>query len=162
MARNAHEREDLLRDARALVPRIMLRLEIDGRSVDVLAGFRGEALSLYFGEDPALHFNTHGELRRAFVDNQLIKAEGGGLVALTATRSESRTELLAAPFEQLAELRLLTQVGRLLSDLRAALADRRFVVVGQVPDESDAITRLERWLADRSELRIARSPRVAD
>lgn len=161
MAREAHERDDLLRDARALVPRIMLRLEIEGRSVDVLAGFRGEALSLYFGDDPAFHFNTRGELRRAFVDDRLIKAESGSLVSLSVSRSAKGTEFEARPLDQSEQHRLLAELESRMRTLAAALAVRRCEVLGQKPEESDALARLEHWLANREAIRIARSPRVS-
>ena len=87
MAREHHAREDLLHDAHALVPRILVRIADGQASVDVLAGFRGESLSLYFGDDPAYHFNAAGELRRAFVAERLVKAERGRLVTLQRRRS---------------------------------------------------------------------------
>lgn len=40
MARHTEDREDLLRDATALVPRVMLQVEIEERTVEVFAGFR--------------------------------------------------------------------------------------------------------------------------
>ena len=48
MARETHDREDLLRDAHALLPRIELRLQLEDKQSTVVAGFRGESLSLYF------------------------------------------------------------------------------------------------------------------
>jgi hypothetical protein len=162
MARQSQEREDLLRDARALMPRILLRMELDGQRVDVLAGFRGEALSLYFGDDPVFHFNASGELRRAFVDDQLIKAEDGRLVALTPRRSEVRTEFVATALDRRVEQRLLKEIDARLRRLSASLIARRFEIAGQEPSECDALARLLRRLADSDELKIARSPRVGD
>ena len=54
MAREIHEREDLLRDARALVPRALLRVKLAGAESEVFIGLRGKSLSLYFGDDPVL------------------------------------------------------------------------------------------------------------
>jgi hypothetical protein len=160
MAREAHEREDLLRDARALVPRIMLRVELAGGMADVLAGFRGEALSLYFGDDPVFHFNARGELRRAFVDDRLIKAERGQLVILTPQRTDDRTEFQATLFGMDAQSSFLAEVKSRLRDLDAALSANRFVIIGQEPSDGDALNPLRRWLAERSEIRVANSPRV--
>jgi hypothetical protein len=160
MARESHEREDLLRDARALVPRIMLRMELGGGAVDVLAGFRGEALSLYFGDDPVVHFNARGELRRAFVDDRLIKAERGRLVELVPDRSIDRTEFQDKPLSQ-DEVRLfLTELKARLRALTEALAVKGFQVVGEEPKGSEALPRLEQWLAPHGEIRVAQSPRV--
>src|SRR5262245_42412456 len=103
MAREIHEREDLLRDARALVPRAMLRVELDGRMVDVFAGFRGESLSLFFGGDPVYHFNARGELRRAFVAGQLIKAERRRLIFIERRQGNDETLLERQPPDEVAE-----------------------------------------------------------
>ena len=82
MARDAHDREDLLRDARGLSPRVQLEVELSAGPAELFAGFRGESLSLYFGQDLAFHFNDRGELRRAFAVDELLKADGGRLVAM--------------------------------------------------------------------------------
>jgi hypothetical protein len=160
MAREAHEREDLLRDARALAPRIMLRVELSGGMADVLAGFRGEALSLYFGDDPVFHFNGRGELRRAFVDDRLIKAERGRLVILTPQRTDERTEFQATMLGTDAQARLLADVENRLRRLGNLLAENRFAILGQEPSDGDALVRLQRWLAERDNIRVANSPRI--
>ncbi|MCA9269139.1 MAG: hypothetical protein KDA41_11745, partial [Planctomycetales bacterium] len=81
MAKQQHDREDLLREATALVVRAELQLNSDAHPV--VAGFRqgGEA-SFYFGFDPVFQFNSERQLRRAFYDGRLIKAEQGALIAL--------------------------------------------------------------------------------
>ena len=87
MARFEPYREDLLSEARALVPRASLRTPgIDG---PLVAGFRGEALSLYFCEDPVFHWNDQRQLRKAYWQGQILKAENGRLVALVS-RARSR------------------------------------------------------------------------
>jgi hypothetical protein len=160
MAREAHKREDLLRDARALTPRIMLSVEFADGTADVLAGFRGEALSLYFGDEPVFHFNAHGELRRAFMDNRLIKAERGLLVILTPQRTEERTEFQATIPGTDAQARLLVGVESRLRGLGNLLAENRFAILGQEPSDGDALIRVQRWLAERNEIRVANSPRI--
>ena len=73
MARNQSDREDLLREATALVERAELR--ISGWSEPVVVGFRrGGGASLFFGGKEVYQFNAGGELRRAFVAGRLIKA----------------------------------------------------------------------------------------
>src|SRR5204863_2544475 len=78
MAREESSREDLLREATALVERIELipnGSTSDGR---IVAGFRRNgALSVFFGEDPVYQFNAAGELRRAYTDGKLLKADRG-------------------------------------------------------------------------------------
>jgi hypothetical protein len=160
VAREIHEREDLLRDARALVPRVLLRVDVAGGSCEVFAGFRGESLSLYFGDDPVFHFNDRGELRRAFVNDRLIKAEHGRLVALERKRSESETALEGGPLNAKDEAALLEEVRRRLKALVEALEAQAVEVVGQVPDDGDAMARLSSWLPGNHNPTIAAFPHV--
>ena len=80
MARHAQRRENLLRDARALTPRVLLQLTVLGKSVEVFAGFRGDSLSLYFGEDPVYHFNAAGETVGAVIERLRLRFESQGYV----------------------------------------------------------------------------------
>jgi hypothetical protein len=160
VAREVHRREDLLREARALNPRVMLRVELDGQSIEVFAGFRGEALSVYFGEDPVYHFNSAGKLRRAFVGERLIKAERGRLVTLDPMRTATETALVREEASVVVERDLLRGMSRWLAGLREALAAGSFDVVGQEPADGDALPRLAAWLAEPREPAVASSPRV--
>ncbi|HEX6962126.1 MAG TPA: hypothetical protein VF175_09685 [Lacipirellula sp.] len=160
MAREIHEREDLLRDARALVPRIKLRVTIGGREQEVFAGFRGEALSLYFGDDPVYHFNSRGELRRAFVDDRLVKAERGRLVVLERRQSSTESLLQRQLYNTVAEAKLLSQMNTALAELGRSISDGHVQTVGQAPPDGDAVERLAAWLAGHPTPAIAASPRV--
>src|SRR5690242_9938995 len=93
MTRSEHDREDLLREATALVERS--ELHIEGCDVPVVAGFRrnGSFSCYFFGGDPVYQFNTAGELRRAFVAGLLYKAEGAHLIVLHRERDASQTVL---------------------------------------------------------------------
>ena len=161
MARETHEREDLLRDATALVPRIQLRMSREGKPCEVFAGFRKEgALSLYFDDDPVYHFNSAGELRRAFVDDRLVKAEQGRLVAMQPQRSEKSTDLLRHELSPAEEQRFCKSTSERIAWLLAELQAERYQLIGQVPEEGDALRRLINWLDHFAELQIAQSPRV--
>lgn len=79
MAKQTHDREDLLRDGTAMP--IRGRMVIDG--VEVVIGFRPSGqLSLYWAQDPVFQFDDRQHLRRAFVDGCRLKAEAGRLVRL--------------------------------------------------------------------------------
>lgn len=159
MARQVHEREDLLRDATALAPRVQLRLN----SGEVFAGFRsGDALSLYFDTSPVYHFNSRGELRRAFVEDRLLKAERGRLVALQPQRGVDSTELLRHELTPAEAEHFLRTLAEHLGRLRRTLDGGQYAVEGQVPTDGDALPRLVRWLSEFEALRIAASPRVRD
>lgn len=162
MARDAHDREDFLRDARGLSPRAELAIEPSGRTpYTLLAGFRGTSASLYFGLDYAVHFNDRGELRRAYLADELIKADDGRLVALHRERSAAVVTLVSRPLDGAEEQALLADLEGRFTELAASLTAGEFRVVGDVPAEGDAVERLRRWLADRQQsIVVARSPRV--
>jgi hypothetical protein len=161
MARITHEREDLLRDARALVPRLQLHFQRScGTEQTVFAGFRGEALSIYIGDDPVFHFDAQGRLRRAFVDDRLIKAARGRLVAMQRVRTEREVVLQSTALDEAAESRLLETLATTLSELRAALAAGAFVVDGEVPPAANALARLAEWLERHPRPTPSPSPHV--
>src|SRR5688500_7447259 len=93
MARHESDREDILREAAALVERA--ELVVPGENEPVVIGFRtGGAASVFFGGDPVYQFNSQGELRRAFVRGLLYKAERGRLVELRRERTSHETSLI--------------------------------------------------------------------
>ena len=162
MAREIHEREDLLRDAKAFQPRIQLRLTWDDNVHEVFAGFRtANAVSLYFDTEPVYHFNSAGELRRAFVRGRLIKAERGKLAAWQPQRSQQITEMLRHDFSQSEERQFCQSLQEHVGKLREALRSEKFEIVGQEPADEDALPRLIEWLEEFREVRIATSPRVS-
>ncbi|MFO0912357.1 MAG: hypothetical protein U0795_05345 [Pirellulales bacterium] len=101
MARLEQDREDLIREATALVDRCELIVAcrsdransgsssaaaVDEDEAWVVGVRAGGAVSLYFGPGRVYHFNAAGELRRAYVGGRLWKAEGGKLVGLERRR----------------------------------------------------------------------------
>jgi len=161
LARDAHDREDLLRDARGLSPRVQLEVELSAGPAELFAGFRGESLSLYFGQDLVFHFNDRGQLRRAFVAGLLLKSDGGRLVAMRRERTDAEVSLLSRSLEEDEERTLLADLERRLRELAEALAADLFRVVGEAPAAGNAMPRLRTWLADRrSPIELAASPHV--
>src|SRR5687768_8047260 len=93
MSRTESDREDLLREATALVERA--ELQVAGLGEPIVVGFRRDgAASFFFGADPVYQFNAAGELRRAYVGGLLYKAEQGELVALRRERTPAETALV--------------------------------------------------------------------
>jgi hypothetical protein len=160
MARNSEPREDLLRDARALSPRVMLQVEFAGGEVELFAGFRGDSLSLYFGDDPVYHFNADGELRRAFVNGQVIKAEKRRVVFLRRRLSDAATTLERQSPDIEVEQAFQAEMQRRLDELRSALAREQVEVIGEAPASGEALPRLVAWLELHRSIEIAASPRV--
>lgn len=165
MARESHDREDLLRDATAYVSRIQLNAQVDDGNTEVFAGFHSTgAFSLYFNQDPVYHFNRSGELRRAFVDDELIKAEAGSLVTMRRQREDSEVALVRQVLSKAEQADFCTAALGSLNRLRQCLEEQRFAVEGMVarePDE-DVLTRFVAHLNQHREIKIANSPRVTD
>ena len=155
MARQEEDREDLLREATALVERV--ELHIEGQAEPWVIGFRRDAsASLYVSGDPVFQFNQRNQLRRAFVDGKLVKAERGRLVWLERRRTDTQVQLLRRDFTPVETDDTLALAARRLEQLREALAAGRYELRGQVPEDADVIGRVSRWLdALPAELEVA-------
>lgn len=145
MAREELQREDILAEATALVARA--EFVLDDHSEPVVGGFRRDgAASFYFGDDVAYHFNSSAELRRAYCDGLLYKAEQGNLVALRRSRTDAATELVRHELDAADTSRFLDQMMDQLRHFQQALAARRYRLVGQVPSAGDVSSRLQAFL----------------
>jgi hypothetical protein len=147
MAREEQPREDLLREATALVERI--EVQIEGFAETIVVGFRRDgAASFYFGQDFVFQFNTAGQLRRGFVDGRLYKAEAGRLVRLTRERNAAEVMLKRHNCNASEEKDFLAAARQKLFELQKALTGGHFHVRGQVPPDSDVASRAATWLAN--------------
>jgi hypothetical protein len=147
MAREEQPREDLLREATALVERIEVRIE--GFADSIVVGFRRDgAASFFFGPDSVYQFNTSGQLRRGFVDGQLYKAQAGRLVRLTRERNAAEVMLTRHDCNASEEKDFLATARQKFFKLQTALTGGHFHVRGQVPLESDVASRAATWLAN--------------
>lgn len=156
MARQEQDREDLLREATALVERA--ELQVHGDNEPVVAGFRRDgSFSVFFGGDPVYQFNSLGELRRAFVDALLYKAERGNMIGLRRERTATATVLVRQPLSAEEQMLFLSAARERLRSLCLALEDNRFTLVGQAPPEADVVGRVQKWLSVSPE-----RPEVAD
>ena len=160
MSRRESDREDVLREATALVERA--ELSVAGFDDPVIVGFRRDgSASFFFGADPVYQFNTAGELRRAFVGGLLLKAERGRLIALRRERSAAEVALVRSELSAEESASLIGALRKRLASLQAALAGGSFATTGQVPADADVPARIARWLAALpAEIRIARVPNV--
>ena len=145
MAREEHDRENLLAEATALVERAELR--VAGEVEPVIAGFRRDGSgSIYFGADYAYHFNSAGELWRAFRQGLLYKAERGKLVSLERRRVPGEVQLLRRELSDAETQAFLKEAVERLTHLRSMLSGDDWQLVGQVPESTDVVARLRRWL----------------
>jgi len=160
MAREETDREDILREATALVERV--ELELPDRAESVVIGFRKNgAASFFFAADPVYQFNSSGELRRAYVAGQVIKADRGVLAALTKERTENEVRFLRRDLTAAETERLLADLYQRLHLIQSSLCDQSFTHLGQFPERSDILGRISNWLAALPlPIKIARSPHV--
>ena len=143
--RNERDREDLLKDATALVERI--ELAVEDFHEHVVIGFRSTgAASVYFGQDPVYHFNSDGELRRAFADGRLYKAEKHRLVSMERRRGEGVVALVDHDLSDQEIEAFLAKMGRAFDSLRIAIDAGRAAIIGQVPVDRDIFGRTSAWL----------------
>lgn len=155
MARREEDREDLLREATALVERAEFRLI--GEPEPVVVGFRrNNSASIFFGGEPVYQFNALGELRRAYDQGLLYKAEHGALVSLCRRRVPGEVQLVRKELSADESAQFLAQIARRLAVLRDDLRSGRFELVGQVPESVDVCHRIVEWLN-----RLALPPAVA-
>jgi hypothetical protein len=144
MALHESDREDLLREATALVERAEFRLSHLPEPVTI--GFRRDgALSLFLGPDPVYQFTAAGQLRRAFVAGLLYKAEKGKLIELRRERGDSAVHLVRRTLTAPEQDELLTVAARECDAVIRALARGELELVGQVPSEGNVAARVVEW-----------------
>jgi len=161
MPRETEDREDLLRDATAYVTRVQLKFASDATLVEVFAGFRVQgAASFYFDQDPVYHFNSAGQLRRAFVDDVLIKAESGQLVEWRRQRTDTTVTMLRQEMSAEQQHKFCETAVRQLGGLRQSIAQGSIVLEGQIPAGEDVVVRLAAYLERCETIEIADSPHV--
>jgi hypothetical protein len=159
MARQESDKEDLLREATALVERIELAPVGVAKCEHVIAGFRRDgAASIFFGADPVYHFNAAGELRRAYCDGLLFRADSGRLVSLRRERQQNEVQLLRHELTEAEQIAFFTRMRELLIGLSSALDTADYTVNGEVPDDADVLGRLQTWLTQHDGSKIAATP----
>ena len=167
MARNESNREDLLREATALVERIELvpkpadspASTIAAVDEPIVAGFRADgALSIFFGADAVYQFNVAGELRRAYRDGLLFKAVNHRLVSLRRERNEHEVQLVRHDLSDAEQKELLTAMSSRLRELSTLIHSNGLQVTGQVPEGVDLLTKVCTKLDEHTSWRIAARP----
>lgn len=159
MARQESDREDLLREATALVERIELAPPGASEADHIVAGFRREgALSIYFGADPTYHFNPAGDLRRAYIDGLLYKAQDEHLVSLERVRTNEEVQLVSRQLSGDQQHSILDVMSHRLSELARQIEKGELTIVGQVPNDADVLGRVARWLKSHDQITVAARP----
>lgn len=164
MARQESDREDLLREATALVQRVELRVVDQPESMVV--GFRRDgSASFYFTPDFVVQTNRAGELRRVYFAGRLLKAVDGTLAALQRQRQDDAVILLRTDLTPEEQTQLLEQVTKAILQLKHDLGDHapaRYEVVGEVPVDGNVLARVRSLLEElKLPLPVAARPNVA-
>ena len=132
MARHEADREDLIRDATALVRRAEW-LTISGAE-SLVAGFRRDgSLSLYFGADPVYHFDSAGRLKRAYGSGLLYRTQGATLAELARERSAMETKLMRRDLGEQELADFLVKMTKRIDEWRKDWNDRRIIISRMVP-----------------------------
>jgi hypothetical protein len=158
MARDQHERENLLRDATAYARRVEFR-DAEGR--EVFVGFRASGgASVYLDQDPVYHFTSAGELRRAYVAGELIKAVRRQLVTMHRERTPAEVQLVSRPLDEVTSKALMVTMEAQLTLLADSLRNESLTVVGSVPNDAEVAAEVLAWLEGllAKEMVIANSP----
>lgn len=132
MARTESDREDLLREAVALVR----RAEFVGpdEAALLVIGFRETGwLSIYFGQDLMYQFDELGRLRRAFADGLLFRTQGQTLAQLRRERNEVETALVRRDLDAASLQEFRDQVHERVHRLRDSLQDGQLNILRQIP-----------------------------
>jgi hypothetical protein len=145
MARLEADREDLMREATALVRRAEYRVPEEPEGV--IMGLRSSgALSIFCGADPVVHLDGDGRLRRAFVGGHLYRTQGTTLARLHRTRSDSQVVLRRQDLSPPELTAFLGEIDARLSRLAHALSDGTATCVQQVPAGEDVAAELSNAL----------------
>jgi hypothetical protein len=158
MARHESDREDLMREATALIRRA--ELSYPGRSENdpVITGFRrDQSLAVYFGADPVYQFDDQHRLRRAFVSGHLYRTQGQTLARLTREHRRDETVLHRHDLNADELQAFLQSAKNQLTELHRAIASNAARVLATIPADGDLLPELEAFLAEvlRQELPLA-------
>lgn len=165
MARSSQDREDLLRDATAYVSRVLLNVCSGECSTPAFVGFRSlGAASFFFDQDPVYHFNNSGQLRRAFVENQIFRAENGRLVAMRRQRGKIEVAMLRQELTAELQQEFCREVVIRLGALLQALINGEFTIEGQITAtrEENVVERVKSYLIQFQDIEVAVSAGVND
>ena len=157
MARQEHDREDLLAEATALVERV--EISDSQRPHPVVLGVRRDGcFSAYCTPDFAVHLNTRHEIRRLYVHGRLLKAENGQLIELTRHRADGQVQLIRREVSRGEQDALLLLFARYMISLEMGLKNDH-PTLRAVPSDLPAHQRIRTWLdALPSLLVVADSP----
>lgn len=167
MAKQQQDKEDILREATALVNRIELKIPENSSWEDsVFVGFRrDQSISFFFGGEPVYQFNIRNQFRRGYDRGVLLKAEHGQLVQLRQERENGKLVLLRRVWEKTETTEYLESVRFNLAALRDLVRRNLVEIVGAVVETGtpeELLQQITHWI-DRhmDSMEIASVPNVS-
>ena len=155
MAKDAHDREDLLRDATGYVQRV--EFTIPDRDEPIFCGFRQcGAFSLYWTQADVLQFNSAGELRRAFWQHRMLASYKRQLHWLE--KSEGRVRLERTLLSERELEKFQSEAANWLQQVRNRLNSSAIANVEEFPTEGNVLQQVNKWLGCNVELTLAIHP----
>jgi hypothetical protein len=145
MARHEQHREDLMREAVALVQRAEYSV-LEQSDLLVIGFHKNGAPSFYWGEDPVVHFNTQYEIRRLYWQGLLYKAEKRQLVSLQRHRTQQASELLSVTLDPPEKEAKLNLIQSMLQNIHSKLLSGKMQLVRQIPIDHNFTQQLLDWL----------------
>ncbi len=159
MARMEQDREDLMREAVRLRPRGEFLLP--GHTEPVFVGFRPQGgPSFYFGPDEVYQFNAAGELRRAYLQAALYKAQDGRLVRMVRRRTERETQLVSRVLAETESRQVLRRMYSRLEELRRRLQEGTAHLQAELPAQGRLPWQVLDWLKQHPQPAVAATPRA--
>lgn len=139
MARVEADREDLLKEAVALVRRMEFQ-PIDSEE-SIIVGFRQAGwLSVYFGPDRMYQFDDAGRLRRSYINGLLYRTQGTTLAQLQRQRSDTETALVRHDLDANALAEFRKQAVEKIRWLEGLLRADDFMVARRIPADDAKLT----------------------
>ncbi len=147
MARQESDREDLMREATALLRRA--ELQLPGIDDPIFVGFRRTgAFSIYWGVDPVFQFDEEHRLRRAHANGFLYRTTGETLAKLDRVRTQSATELHRTDLSPDELTQFLDDAQNHCEQLLQALQTEQIVLVDAIPDEQSVLPAAAEFIAE--------------
>jgi len=167
VSKQQQNKEDILREATALVNRIEIKFSQKAVSKEsVFVGFRRDgAVSFFFGAEPVYQFNTRHEFRRGYCKGAMLKADNGKICNLTRVREGDQLVLLSRDYSDEQTAEFLEEMKHALLVLYKEIRGGQWSILGAVVEAGTAeelLNRVADWLETHtSELQIADTPNVA-
>ncbi|VAX42535.1 hypothetical protein MNBD_PLANCTO02-856 [hydrothermal vent metagenome] len=160
MARNESDREDLMKEATALIRRI--EFCVADNPQQIVAGFRKTGgLSLYFEADPVYHVDEMMRLRRAYVDGYLYRTQGTTLAQLNRQRTKTTTTLHRYDLGEEECQAFCKQVATNIQNLFNSLQKNDVQIHQQIPEDVPLLDELKEALQKILEEGIQLAPAIA-